>query len=49
MQKEAMDKIVEGFSDDQKKEWKELTGAKFEFTPFGGFRPRPADAKPNDK
>jgi len=49
MQKEAMDKIVEGFTDDQKKEWKELTGAKFEFAPFGGFRPPPADAKPNAK
>ncbi len=29
MQKEAMDKIVEGFSDDQKKTWKYLTGDKF--------------------
>lgn len=49
MQKDAMDKIVEGFSDDQKKEWKELTGEKFEFSPFGGFRPPPAAAKPDAK
>ncbi len=48
MQKDAMDKIVEGFSADQKKEWKELTGAKFEFTPFGGNRPRPGGEKPKD-
>jgi len=44
-----MDKIVEGFSADQKKEWKELTGDKFEFTPFGGPRPRPTEDKPNAK
>lgn len=49
MQKEALDKITEGFSAGQKTTWKDLTGDKFEFTPFGGPRPRPADEKPKDK
>ena len=49
MQKEALDKITEGFSAEQKTAWKDLTGEKFEFTPFGGRPPRPADDKPKDK
>jgi Spy/CpxP family protein refolding chaperone len=39
MQKEALEKTVNGFNDDQKKEWKELNGEKFEFPAFGGRRP----------
>jgi Spy/CpxP family protein refolding chaperone len=31
MRKEAVDKVVDGLNDDQKKAWKELTGDKFEF------------------
>ena len=38
MRKEALDKAVSGFNDDQKKEWKELNGEKFEFPAFGGGR-----------
>jgi Spy/CpxP family protein refolding chaperone len=44
MRKEAVDKIVNGLTDEQKKEWKELTGEKFEFSPFGGRPPRPNGA-----
>ncbi len=45
LRKDAVDRAVDGLTDDQKKEWKELTGEKFEFSPFGG-RPRPGN---NDK
>ena len=40
---DALDKIVAGLSDDQKKTWKDLTGDKFEvsFGPPGGPRPGP--------
>ncbi len=31
MNKDALDKVVNGLTDDQKKEWKELTGEKFDF------------------
>ena len=40
---EAMDKVVKGLSDDQKKTWKDLTGDKFELS-FG--RPRRRSARP---
>jgi Spy/CpxP family protein refolding chaperone len=49
MRKDALDKIVEGMSDDQKKTWKDLTGEKFEFTPFGGRPPRPGGEERKDK
>jgi Spy/CpxP family protein refolding chaperone len=50
MQKEALEKAVNGFTPDQKKEWTELNGAKFEFPArTGGRRPgagaAPAPAK----
>jgi Spy/CpxP family protein refolding chaperone len=41
MRKDAVDKTVDGLTDDQKKSWKDLTGDKFEFSPFGGRPPRP--------
>ncbi len=49
MQKEALEKTVNSLNADQKKEWKELNGEKFEFPAFGG-RPgggrRPSGAGP---
>ena len=33
MRQDAMDKVVNGLSDDQKKTWKDLTGDKFDFPP----------------
>jgi len=40
MQKEALEKAVNGFNADQKKEWKDLNGEKFEFPArTGGRRP----------
>src|SRR5437660_66128 len=33
MRQDAMDKIVNGLNDDQKKTWKDLTGDKFDFPP----------------
>jgi Spy/CpxP family protein refolding chaperone len=50
MQKEAMEKTVNGLTDDQKKEWKELNGAKFDFpTPQRGPRPGAAPEKPKSE
>ena len=46
MRKDAVDKAVDGLTDEQKKAWKDLTGDKFEFSPFGGRPPRPGG---NDK
>ncbi len=31
MRKDALDKVVNGLTDEQKKEWKDLTGEKFDF------------------
>ncbi len=46
LRKDAVDRAVDGLTDDQKKTWKDLTGDKFEFSPFGGRPPRPGG---NDK
>jgi Spy/CpxP family protein refolding chaperone len=46
MQKEATEKVVNSFTDDQKKEWKELTGEKFEFPARTGGRRPGAGAPP---
>jgi Spy/CpxP family protein refolding chaperone len=45
MQKEALEKTVNSLNDDQKKEWKELNGEKFEFPARTGGR-RPGAATP---
>ncbi len=40
MRKDALDKVVNGLTDDQKKTWKDLTGDKFDFpAPMRGNRP----------
>jgi LTXXQ motif family protein len=50
MQKEAMEKTVNGLTDDQKKEWKELNGEKFNFpAPQRGPRPGAAPEKPKSE
>jgi hypothetical protein len=49
MQKEALEKAVNSLNDDQKKEWKELNGAKFEFPArTGGRRPSRATKQPRN-
>jgi Spy/CpxP family protein refolding chaperone len=48
MQKEALEKAVNSLNDDQKKEWKELNGAKFEFPARTGGR-RPGAGTPPPK
>ena len=51
MQKENMDKALAMLTDDQKKEWKELTGDPFEFpaNQFGGGRGGKGKRKGKDK
>lgn len=48
MQTDALTKVMDSLTDDQKKTWKDLTGDKFEFSPFGGRRPG-TEEKPKDK
>jgi Spy/CpxP family protein refolding chaperone len=50
MRKEAMEKTVNSLTDDQKKEWKELNGEKFNFpAPQRGPRPGAAPEKPKSE
>ena len=47
MRKDALAKVMDSLTDDQKKAWKDLAGDKFEFSPPGSRRPG-GDDKPKD-